>query len=270
MIRSVFEGDHLARRFVLDQWLNEHSSHLDDLTLNEPSGKMFGILIGEMNSQKCGDVSSFHQNQDLEALAVPLTISQSRHYGKERLFVLKAFSGQLNGVWTRPSWAPSLLKHTVIAGESWRVQRALHNLTYKINTLKSDQPPSDIEHSQVHAEIRRLKERRTKLSRSHADTIRAHTYLTAPSGEVVSLESIWPDASTGVGECCAPKLISLAYRLGLSPLGIAEFWWGPPPQKPPAAELESAHVHTRAQERLTFYAPCERRCKPLLSRLLQH
>ena len=108
-MRSVFEGDHLVRRFVLDQWLAQHSSHLDDLTLNEASGKMFGVLIGEMTSQKGGDLRSDQQNKELEALAVPLTISHSRHFGTERLFVLKAFSGQLNGVWTRPTWAPSLL-----------------------------------------------------------------------------------------------------------------------------------------------------------------
>lgn len=33
----------------------------------------------------------------------------------------------------------------------------------------------------------------------------------------------------GAGDCAAPKLLAHAYRHGLRPLALAEFWWGAPP-----------------------------------------
>lgn len=43
-----------------------------------------------------------------------------------------------------------------------------------------------------------------------------------------SFITVFPQgARTGIGECCAPKLLYAANRLLLRPIAIAEFWWGP-------------------------------------------
>ena len=33
---------------------------------------------------------------------------------------------------------------------------------------------------------------------------------------------------SGAGECCAPKLLQAAYLEGLTPVSIAEYWYGRP------------------------------------------
>ena len=61
---------------------------------------------------------------------------------------------------------------------------------------------------------------------------------------------------SGAGECCAPKLLQAAYRLGLQPLAMAEFWWG-----------GSAPGHYR--EPGAFFPACRSKCYPILGFMLQ-
>lgn len=61
---------------------------------------------------------------------------------------------------------------------------------------------------------------------------------------------------SGAGECCAPKLLQAAYTLGLKPLAMAEFWWGP-----------SAPGHYR--EPGAFFPACRSKCYPILGHMLQ-
>lgn len=61
---------------------------------------------------------------------------------------------------------------------------------------------------------------------------------------------------SGAGECCAPKLLQAAYKLGLEPLAMGEFWWGsstPGHYKEPGA----------------FFPACHSKCRPILSFMLQ-
>lgn len=61
---------------------------------------------------------------------------------------------------------------------------------------------------------------------------------------------------SGAGECCAPKLLQAAYRLGLEPLAMAEFWWGP--SKPGHYKQPGA-----------FFPACHSKCRPILGHMLQ-
>lgn len=77
---------------------------------------------------------------------------------------------------------------------------------------------------------------------------------TLSAGQGWSLASLFPAGPpTGTGECCAPKLLFEAARSGLTPVGMAEFWWGP------------AQGERRPGE---FYAACAERCQPLIGPLL--
>ena len=60
----------------------------------------------------------------------------------------------------------------------------------------------------------------------------------------------------GAGECAAPKLLQYAFLHNLSPLCMAEFWWG----KSPAQQL---------RRHLNFYPACSGKCKPILHFMLQ-
>jgi tRNA pseudouridine32 synthase / 23S rRNA pseudouridine746 synthase len=77
-------------------------------------------------------------------------------------------------------------------------------------------------------------------------------------GQQRSLRSLFEPAvpSSGTGDCAAPKLLVFARRAGLTPLGLAEFWWGDPP--PGGGRTEG-----------TFFPACRDKCGPLLPFLLE-
>lgn len=60
----------------------------------------------------------------------------------------------------------------------------------------------------------------------------------------------------GTGDCAAPKLLEYAYRNGLKPLAMGEFWYG----ASPASEV---------REQGRFYPSCTGKCGPLLSFMME-
>lgn len=98
-----------------------------------------------------------------------------------------------------------------------------------------------------------LKKRRKTLSRTLQAEMHDAFSHQLWSDRPWSLASLFPAGPpTGVGECCAPKLLSFARRHGLKPLALAEVWWGPS-----TSERVASH----------FYPACETRCRPLLGAL---
>ena len=88
-------------------------------------------------------------------------------------------------------------------------------------------------------------------------------------GETKDLVEIWQDYHNaphirsryplppgGTGDCCAPKLLQYAYIHQLTPVCMAEFWWGESPK---------SLIRHHAQ----FYPACRGKCKPVLTWMLQ-
>ncbi|MGE8428200.1 MAG: pseudouridine synthase [Sphingobacterium sp.] len=67
-------------------------------------------------------------------------------------------------------------------------------------------------------------------------------------------DNITPPA--GSGECAAPKLLQYAYENQLTPLALAEFWWG----CSPASEI---------RRHKNYYPACRKKCEPILGYMLQ-
>jgi tRNA pseudouridine32 synthase/23S rRNA pseudouridine746 synthase len=61
---------------------------------------------------------------------------------------------------------------------------------------------------------------------------------------------------SGAGDCAAPKLMQSAYKLGLEPIALAEFWWGVAPK-------------SQVRQHQQFYAACIGKCQPILNYMLQ-
>lgn len=72
--------------------------------------------------------------------------------------------------------------------------------------------------------------------------------------EVFARRGIVPPG--GTGDCAAPKLLQYAYKNGLKPLKMGEFWYG----RSPAGEV---------REQGRFYPSCTGKCGPLLSFMLE-
>jgi tRNA pseudouridine32 synthase/23S rRNA pseudouridine746 synthase len=60
----------------------------------------------------------------------------------------------------------------------------------------------------------------------------------------------------GSGECSAPKLLQHAFLNDLTPICMAEFWWGISP-------------NSAIRKHKNFYPACQGRCKPILTHMLK-
>ena len=77
-------------------------------------------------------------------------------------------------------------------------------------------------------------------------------------GETQALPELFAPATppSGAGECCAPKLLQAAYKEGLHPLCMAEFWVG----ASPVDEIRhDGH----------YYPACNSKCRPILRHMLR-
>ena len=76
-------------------------------------------------------------------------------------------------------------------------------------------------------------------------------------GESAGMQQLFGDVvpPSGTGDCCAPKLLQAAYRRGLKPLCMGEFWMGQSPKR-------------EIREEGRFYPACSAKCKPLLRHML--
>ena len=120
---------------------------------------------------------------------------------------------------------------------------------------------AEAEASALQAEIARLKEqRRQKSEELQAWLFDQYVVLNA-RGERKTVSRIFADERgceppAAAGECAAPKLLQFAFRQGLKPLTMAEFWWGAAP---------AGEVRRHGQ----FYPACHSKCEPILNFMLQ-
>ena len=160
---------------------------------------------------------------------------------------LKAFSGQYNGMWEVDGWAPPLFDVQRFVRLTQPVEKRIKTLGREAQTPTL--PPDKRKH---------LLKKRKVLSRQLMKEIHRLYRLHNFRGSQCSLADLFTDGRgipTGTGDCCAPKLLNLAAKKGLQPLGLAEFYWG-----------RTNKSATRRQG--CFYPPCQDKCGPILGFLL--
>jgi tRNA pseudouridine32 synthase/23S rRNA pseudouridine746 synthase len=86
-----------------------------------------------------------------------------------------------------------------------------------------------------------------------------YSFLNA-QGEYKDLNQIFANTAykvppAGAGECAAPKLIQYAYAHGLTPIAMAEFWWGHSPK-------------SEIRHHKQVYPSCMSKCHPILGHML--
>ncbi|MBR5300366.1 MAG: RNA pseudouridine synthase [Bacteroidales bacterium] len=114
--------------------------------------------------------------------------------------------------------------------------------------------------TEIQDEIKNLKSRRAAMSDKLQKWIFSQYIVHNQNGEEKSIGEIFADLGLtppgGTGECAAPKLLEHAYRNGLKPLAMGEFWYG---------ESPSTAVRTHGH----FYPSCTSKCGPLLSFMMK-
>ena len=108
--------------------------------------------------------------------------------------------------------------------------------------------------------IEALKRQRAAMSDELQDWIFRQYIVHNTFGEESCIADIFANQGIvppgGTGECAAPKLLEYAFRNGLEPLAMGEFWYG----KSPDSAVRS---HGR------FYPSCTSKCGPLLRFMLK-
>ncbi|MEO7359859.1 MAG: RluA family pseudouridine synthase, partial [Gemmatimonadaceae bacterium] len=218
----------LARRAAIELMDTLHSQHAMPWRLDEPgNGKMFGVLVVAAPDGTVG--------------------------------YLRGFSGMVDGQWDIDGWVPpafdqSTRDHIWIPGEAEMFDFAARRAAL-IASLPEHAQSADA--FRLNTAIRALDETRTARSRVLMAGIQDSYHFVNALGETRPLRAIFAAAEppAGAGDCAAPKLLAHAYRLGLRPLALAEFWWG-------------ATSTTGDRRAGVFYAACRGKCLPILTHML--
>ena len=160
---------------------------------------------------------------------------------------LYAFSGQINSQWIVPGWAPPLFDLRDWKNVNDGTEKKIKNLTGRINN-----------HPENAAFQQDLKQNRKRLSQQLMKKLHNLYKVRNFRGETASLNCFYSEKKgipTGAGDCCAPKLLNHALTNSITPLSMAEFYWG-------KANRSQQKKHG------CFYPACRDKCYPLLGFML--
>ena len=160
--------------------------------------------------------------------------------------IIKAFSGQLNGEWLIPGWIPPLFDVNHFNDINTPEEKRVKSLSKQINN-------TDCKEQQRALKIERLARCRALMKDIH------RLYLLRNfRGEQRPMSSFFhanKGMPTGAGDCCAPKLIHHALQHKLTPLGMAEFYFG-------------RENRSKTRQHGHFYSSCDSGCAPILGFML--
>lgn len=109
--------------------------------------------------------------------------------------------------------------------------------------------------------IDRLKEERKNRSAALQQRLfDQYTFLNI-KGETINVCEIFKDTvhkvpPAGAGDCAAPKMLQYAFKNKMTPVAMAEFWWGQSPK-------------SEIRKHKNFYPSCRGKCEPILGFMLQ-
>lgn len=214
--------------------VNRFIASQSELLADAQRGKMFGVLIVEQ--------------------------------GKESgLSYIAAYSGLLAGRNDWPFFVPPVFDAQQPDGHFKQTERLISSMNAQLSQLSSSSEAS----STCSSEVLALKQQRKQLSEELQLWLFSQYRMLNALGETKDLVEIWRDYHRlpkiqqrfplppgGSGDCCAPKLLQYAYQHGLSPVAIAEFWYGASPK---------GEIRHHGQ----FYPACRGKCLPILTHMLK-
>lgn len=111
------------------------------------------------------------------------------------------------------------------------------------------------------SEITVLKDKRKTLSAALQKKLFEQYRFLNVDGIERDLNDLFVDTTrkvppAGAGECAAPKLLQYAFKWGMKPLAMAEFWWGSSPK-------------SEIRQHKNFYPACKGKCQPILEHMLE-
>jgi hypothetical protein len=163
--------------------------------------------------------------------------------GEGRRVVLRAFSGQFNGLWQVDGWVAPLVDVDALAALTREPERTIKSLGAAMARLPRESDG-----------YRQLCRRRKTLSRQLMRSIHDLYQLRNFRGEMLPLAEAFLGSGAppaGTGDCCGPKLLHHAACAGLRPESLAEFYWG-------AGKVSGARTHG------WLYPACAAKCGKIM------
>jgi tRNA pseudouridine32 synthase/23S rRNA pseudouridine746 synthase len=158
----------------------------------------------------------------------------------------------------RQSGTPTPEEEAAMIRESQHQKASLKRLE-RLHKQQTDALHTAI--AQLEAPIETLKRERKERSAQLQQFMFGQFRMLNARGEEKDLTHLFADTvhrtpPAGAGECAAPKLLQCAYRQGLKPIAMAEFWWGNSP-------VNEVRHHGY------YYPACKGKCEPILGHMLQ-
>lgn len=161
--------------------------------------------------------------------------------------ILRAFSGQYNGIWYVESWVPPLFDIAAFDSLTFDIEKEIKRIGRQID--------QSTRHSALWLHLRKTRRHRSqKLMRDIHNLYTLNNFR----GDTASLSEAYESATgipTGTGDCCAPKLLNYAATHNLRPLSIIEFYWG-------------KENRSGSRQHGCFYSSCLEKCQPILGFML--
>jgi len=200
----------------------EHNFGLGPVRVEKAIGKMFGVMVVKNRLNEIG--------------------------------FLAAFSGKVGGRNHYEGFVPpvfDVLKQGSFINEG---MEELTRLNREIDKLRA------IAGEENRDKIGKLTQQRRDNSNSLQDHIYNSYQFLNQNGEVKRLREIFESTHHahppgGAGDCAAPKLLHYAFQNEMTPVAIAEFWWG-------ASPASGLWKHKQ------YYPACTHKCAPILEFML--
>ena len=209
------------QEYLLNQQDWTHNFGLDDTQTGPIIGKMFGVLVVKTMENELG--------------------------------YLAAFSGKLAGRNQHLKFVPPVFD--TLQEDSFLTTGMLELTAMNLEIKKLQSQPLDNELA-----IKGLKNKRKVHSNALQSRIFDQYHFLNQARESKSLRAIFKqntnrEPPSAAGECAAPKLFQYAFQNKMTPIAIAEFWWGLSPK-------------SDFWQHKQFYPACQEKCAPILKYML--
>ena len=210
------------QKYLIEQTDWVHNFGLDKTMMGEIIGKMFGVLIVKTEQNELG--------------------------------YLAAFSGKLAGRNQHVKFVPPVFD-TLQKGSF--LTEGMIELLHINQDIKRLESQLFIDKSAIEV----LKNRRKSNSIALQSKLFDQYHFLNQAGESKSLRDIFKQYAnrkppSAAGECAAPKLLQYAFQHKMTPIAMAEFWWGLSPKS-------DFWQHKK------FYPACQEKCAPILKYMLE-
>lgn len=195
-------------------------------------GKMLGVLLARLKNDAC--------------------IPQAAHPWTDGMVLLVAYSGVVNGLIDSDHYFVPPVYDLSHPDDFYLSDDAeISEINRQIDVLQQASSP------QLQSRLSQLQQERRQRSAALQLKIFRHFDFCNSRGEYRNIVDIFAEAKRGLppggaGECAAPRLLQYALSHGLTPVAMAEFWYGRSPSR-------YRRVHG------LFYPSCIEKCSPILA-----